>query len=141
MRAAERLALSQPAVSTPLRLRDLLDDPLLVRVGRSMQPTPRALELEAPDPHSPAADRGKPQRGRAFRSGQQSPALSHCPDRLRRTAVHAAPVAGTGRRLRVQIVTQHLSPSLPVEALVLVNWIWRWDAFKEVPAYPVRRHG
>lgn len=48
-RAAERLALSQPAVSNALnRLRDLLDDPLLVRVGRAMQPTPRALELEGP---------------------------------------------------------------------------------------------
>ena len=46
-RAAERLALSQPAVSNALnRLRDLLDDPLLVRVGRTMQPTPRALALE-----------------------------------------------------------------------------------------------
>ena len=48
-RAAERLSLSQPAVSNALnRLRDLLDDPLLVRVGRAMQPTPRALALEAP---------------------------------------------------------------------------------------------
>ena len=48
-RAAERLALSQPAVSNALgRLREQLDDPLLVRAGRSMQPTPKALELEAP---------------------------------------------------------------------------------------------
>lgn len=48
-RAAERLSLSQPAVSNALgRLREQLDDPLLVRVGRSMQPTPKALELEAP---------------------------------------------------------------------------------------------
>ena len=48
-RAALRLHRSQPAVSNALhRLRDLLDDPLLVRVGRTMQPTPRALELEAP---------------------------------------------------------------------------------------------
>ena len=48
-RAAERLALSQPAVSNALnRLRELLGDPLLVRVGRRMQPTPRALALEAP---------------------------------------------------------------------------------------------
>lgn len=47
-RAAERLALSQPAVSNALnRLRELLDDPLLVRAGRAMQPTPRALALEA----------------------------------------------------------------------------------------------
>lgn len=37
-RAAERLALSQPAVSNALnRLRDLFDDLLLVRVGRTMQ--------------------------------------------------------------------------------------------------------
>ena len=42
-RAAERLSLSQPAVSNATgRLRELLDDPLLVRVGRAMQPTPRA---------------------------------------------------------------------------------------------------
>ncbi|KAF1070266.1 MAG: Nodulation protein D 2 [Pseudomonas citronellolis] len=48
-RAAERLALSQPAVSNALnRLRELLDDPLLVRAGRAMHPTPRALALEAP---------------------------------------------------------------------------------------------
>ncbi|MEX5507444.1 LysR family transcriptional regulator, partial [Pseudomonas putida] len=46
-RAAERLALTQPTVSNALaRLRDLLGDPLLVRVGRRMRPTPRALALE-----------------------------------------------------------------------------------------------
>ncbi|WP_429512147.1 LysR substrate-binding domain-containing protein [Pseudomonas sp. BT76 TE3572] len=48
-RAAERLHLSQPAVSHALaRLRDLLGDPLLVRAGASLVPTPRALELMAP---------------------------------------------------------------------------------------------
>ena len=48
-RAAERLHLSQPAVSHALaRLRDLFDDPLLVRAGASLVPTPRALELTAP---------------------------------------------------------------------------------------------
>ncbi|MCV6620085.1 LysR family transcriptional regulator, partial [Streptococcus suis] len=52
-RAAERLSLSQPAVSNALaRLRELLDDPLLVRAGRAMQPTPRALSLEAPIRHA-----------------------------------------------------------------------------------------
>ena len=45
-RAAARLRLGQPAVSGALaRLRDLLGDELLVRVGRSMQPTPRAEAL------------------------------------------------------------------------------------------------
>lgn len=48
-RAAERLHLSQPAVSHALaRLRDLLGDPLLVRQGGSLVPTPRALELVTP---------------------------------------------------------------------------------------------
>ncbi|WP_124366195.1 LysR family transcriptional regulator [Pseudomonas sp. R1-43-08] len=48
-RAAERLHLSQPAVSHALaRLRDLLGDPLLVRQGGSLIPTARALELATP---------------------------------------------------------------------------------------------
>lgn len=45
-RAAESLGLSQPAVSHALnRLRDTFDDQLLVRSGRVMVPTPRAVEL------------------------------------------------------------------------------------------------
>lgn len=45
-RAARRLGLTQPTTSHALsRLRDLLGDPLLVRVGRGMQPTPRAEAL------------------------------------------------------------------------------------------------
>jgi len=45
-RAAEKLFLGQPAVSAALaRLRDLFDDPLLVRNGRSLEPTPRALVI------------------------------------------------------------------------------------------------
>ncbi len=48
-RAAERLHLSQPAVSHALaRSRDLLGDPLLVRQGGALVPTARALELAAP---------------------------------------------------------------------------------------------
>ncbi|MDI2594301.1 LysR family transcriptional regulator [Pseudomonas sp. 681] len=48
-RAAERLHLSQPAVSHALaRLRDLLGDPLLVRAGAHLVATARALELMAP---------------------------------------------------------------------------------------------
>ncbi|MCL5424707.1 MAG: LysR family transcriptional regulator [Gammaproteobacteria bacterium] len=45
-RAAETLHLSQPALSHALkRLRESLDDPLLVRTENGMQPTLRALEL------------------------------------------------------------------------------------------------
>ncbi|NOV24517.1 LysR family transcriptional regulator [Cupriavidus necator] len=46
-RAAAHLHLGQPAVSGALaRLRELFDDPLLVRTARGMEPTERALELE-----------------------------------------------------------------------------------------------
>lgn len=48
-RAAERMGLSQPAMSNALaRLRRLLDDPLLVRTARGMEPTQRALSLQRP---------------------------------------------------------------------------------------------
>ncbi|WP_433782162.1 LysR family transcriptional regulator [Actinomycetospora sp. CA-101289] len=48
-RAAERLHMSQPAISTALaRLRKTLDDPLLVRNGRYLQLSPRAETLVDP---------------------------------------------------------------------------------------------
>ncbi|MBB6054741.1 LysR family transcriptional regulator [Tolumonas osonensis] len=48
-RAAARLALTQPAVSSMLtRLRESFDDPLFVRTQRGIIPTPRAQALAAP---------------------------------------------------------------------------------------------
>ncbi len=48
-RAAERVFISQPAMSAALqKLREFFDDPLLVRVGRDMQLTPRGLSLVEP---------------------------------------------------------------------------------------------
>src|SRR5512145_3570242 len=45
-RAARRLHLSPSAMSRALaRLREATGDPLLVRAGRGLVPTPRALEL------------------------------------------------------------------------------------------------
>src|SRR3989338_9866962 len=45
-RAARRLRLSPSAMSRALaRLRETTGDPLLVRAGRGLVPTPRALEL------------------------------------------------------------------------------------------------
>jgi DNA-binding transcriptional LysR family regulator len=45
-RAARRLRLSPSAMSRALaRLRDVMGDPLLVRAGRGLVPTPRAVEL------------------------------------------------------------------------------------------------
>ncbi|HBF31970.1 LysR family transcriptional regulator [Rhizobium sp.] len=48
-RAAERLGLTQPAVSGMLtRLRETFDDPLFIRTQRGVLPTPRAQALAAP---------------------------------------------------------------------------------------------
>lgn len=48
-RAAQRLSLTQPAVSAMLtRLRESFGDPLFVRTQRGITPTARALELESP---------------------------------------------------------------------------------------------
>ncbi|MQA15729.1 MAG: LysR family transcriptional regulator [Pseudonocardiaceae bacterium] len=48
-RAANRVGLSQPGMSNTLsRLRKLFDDPLLVREGMALVPTPRAESLVAP---------------------------------------------------------------------------------------------
>lgn len=45
-KAAERLELSQPRMSNSLRrLRELFDDPLLVRAGQRLVPTERGLEI------------------------------------------------------------------------------------------------
>ena len=45
-RAAERMGVSQPAMSTALaRLREVFKDALLVKTSTGMEPTPRALEL------------------------------------------------------------------------------------------------
>lgn len=45
-RAAEELSMSQSAVSHALkRLRDFFGDPLFLKMGSGMQPTPKALEL------------------------------------------------------------------------------------------------
>src|SRR5262245_7916048 len=46
--AADRLGLSGPAMSRALgRIRRTIGDPVLVRAGRTMVPTPRALEIRA----------------------------------------------------------------------------------------------
>jgi DNA-binding transcriptional LysR family regulator len=48
-RAARRVGISQPAMSHALRrLRDALRDPVLVREGRAMLPTPRAERMRQP---------------------------------------------------------------------------------------------
>ena len=48
-RAAERLHITQPAMSKTLgRLREVFDDPLFIRSSHGVRPTPKTLELELP---------------------------------------------------------------------------------------------
>src|SRR5450631_1635352 len=48
-RAADRLGMSQPAVSNALaRLRDLIGDPLFVRATQGVEPTIKAREMIRP---------------------------------------------------------------------------------------------
>lgn len=48
-RAAKSLGMSQPTISNALsRLRDTMDDPLFVRAGRGVQPTPKAVQMIGP---------------------------------------------------------------------------------------------
>lgn len=141
-RAAERLALSQPAVSNALnRLRELLDDPLLVRVGRRMQPTPRALGLEAPVRSALRQLELSLTAGNAFDPAESRQRFSiavtdyvelacmpHLLERLSRRA------PGLGIDIR------HLSPTLPVEALDKGDLDLVLGRFDEVPARFARQH-
>ena len=141
-RAAERLALSQPAVSNALnRLRELLDDPLLVRVGRSMQPTPRALALEAPIRAALQQIEQSLMAGVAFdpASSQQRFNIAVtdyveliCMPRLVERLSRQAP--------GIRIDIRHLSPSLPAEALDKGELDLVLGRFEETPARFARRH-
>lgn len=66
-RAADRLGLSQPAVSAALkRLRQQLGDPLLVRTRNGMLPTPRAQQIYSSLVHSLDSIQNVVQDGPAF---------------------------------------------------------------------------
>lgn len=141
-RAAERLALSQPAVSNALnRLRQLLDDPLLVRVGRSMQATPRAQALEAPiraalqqieqslsagETFDPASSRQR------FRIAVTDYVELICMPRLVERLSRQAP--------GIRIDIHHLGPNLPAEALDKGELDLVLGRFEDLPARFARRH-
>ncbi|WP_120994267.1 LysR family transcriptional regulator [Stutzerimonas urumqiensis] len=141
-RAAERLSLSQPAVSNALgRLRELLDDPLLLRVGRTMQPTPRALELEAPIRQSLQQIELSLLQGACF-----DPARSRLQFRIAVTDyVELICMPALMRRLAeqapgVRIAIEHLDPTLPAERLDKGELDLVLGRFTEVPARFARRH-
>lgn len=126
--AARRLFLSQPTISGALaRLREVFGDELLVRNGRVLEPTARALELlEAIKPHLDglaeaivAAAPFDPMRDtRVFRFGcTDAVAFAALPElsaRLRRDAPHCSLVIRVGdyRTLPGMLATGEISTAL-----------------------------
>ena len=140
-RAAERLALSQPAVSNALaRLRELLDDPLLVRVGRQMQPTPRAQALESPIRQALQQIQSSLSAGETF-----DPATSQARFTLALTDyAELACMPGLLHRLGkrapgIQIAIRDLTPTLPAEAMDKGEIDLALGRFLELPARFERR--
>ena len=76
-RTAERLGISQPATSHALaRLRELFQDPLLLRTRAGMVPTERAVEIELTVRRLLADYDALRRRRPALRSGHVASALS-----------------------------------------------------------------
>jgi len=141
-RAAERLALSQPTVSNALaRLRELLDDPLLVRVGRRMQPTPKALALEGP------IRSALQQIEQTLNTGERfDPRYSHQTLRIAMTDfVEQLCMPGLLRCLQdsaptLRLDISPLAPSLPVDALDRGQLDLVLGRFDDIPARFARHH-
>ncbi|MBF8720138.1 MULTISPECIES: LysR family transcriptional regulator [Pseudomonas] len=141
-RAAERLALTQPTVSNALaRLRTLLGDPLLVRVGRRMRPTPRALALEAPIRAALQQIEQTLSTAEAFdplRSHQQLRiALTDFVEQLCMPTLLAR-LQTLAPHVRIDVL--HLAPHLPAEALDRGELDLVLGRFDEVPARFSRHH-
>jgi len=117
-RASERLFMSQPAMSGALqRLRERFDDPLLVRVGRAMELTPKAkllirpvreilLQVEHILEAEPTFDPGTARR--TFRVLMSDfVAVTFMPEMMRRTNEEAP-----GIKLRIAPIGSHVHEQL-----------------------------
>jgi DNA-binding transcriptional LysR family regulator len=142
-RAAKRLRLSPSAMSRALaRLRETMGDPLLVRAGRGLVPTPRALELreqvaqlvqDAEAVLRPAKQIDLRQLVRTFtlrssegfvenfgpallaRIAQQAPGVRLC--FMQKPDKHSAPLRDGTVDLETGVVGQDASPELRTQAL------------------------
>jgi DNA-binding transcriptional LysR family regulator len=118
-RAANRIGLSQPAMSSALsRLRGLFDDPLLVRTANGMQPTLRAIELIGP------VTNALKQVRRVFEAqGKFDPARSRQPFTIRMGDMNELiflPAIISALQTRAPGITleiKHLSPVSTIDAL------------------------
>lgn len=112
-RAAERLHLSQPAVSAQLsRLRTLFDDPLLIPAQRGMTPTAKSLELL--EPLRQALDQVRSTLIEHRHFDPASAALTvvvACTDYLQSAVIQPLVIALRERAPRVKVAVRHLDPS------------------------------
>lgn len=111
-KAANRLHLSQPAVSAQLsRLRDLFDDPLLIPAQRGMTPTAKALELLDPLRHALDQVRAALAEHRHFDPGNAKLTLAiACTDYLQAVVARPLVVALRKQAPGVRIALRHLDP-------------------------------
>ncbi len=111
-RAAARLHLSQPAVSSQLnRLRKLFDDPLLIPAQRGMIPTAKALELL--QPLRGALDQVRAVTGAHREFDPQRTALDltiACTDYLQAALVAPLCIELAQRAPRMRVAVRHLDP-------------------------------
>ena len=111
-RTAERLHLSQPAVSAQLkRLRELFDDPLLIPGQRGMTTTAKALDLL--DPLRQALDQVRATLAvhRNFNPAKASlTVVIACTDYVQTTVVQPLAIALRTRAPGVRIALRHLDP-------------------------------
>lgn len=115
-RVAERLGRGQPAVSHALgRLRTLMGDPLFIRAGRAMEPTPRALTLF--DDVAPSMDALEA----AVRAAQSFDPLSD--DRTFRIAL-----SDDLQMAYLPAIAEHLARVMPRAKLVVVQSDYRTAA-------------
>lgn len=109
-KAANRLHLSQPAVSAQLsRLRDLFDDTLLIPAQRGMTPTAKALELLDPLRHALDQVRAALAEHRHFNPGNAKLTVAiACTDYLQAVVARPLAVALRKRAPGVRIALRHL---------------------------------
>lgn len=118
-KAANRLHLSQPAVSAQLsRLRDLFDDPLLLPARRGMIPTAKALELLAPLRLALDQVRGTLAEHRHFDPQQARLTVTvACTDYLQATLIQPLALALRERAPGIRLALRHLDPSVLEEQM------------------------
>ncbi|MDO4904898.1 MAG: LysR family transcriptional regulator [Lautropia sp.] len=118
-RAAERLHLSQPAVSAQLnRLRELFDDPLLIPAQRGMTPTAKAQTLLTPLRQALDQVRGMLAEHRHFDPATVQLTVNiACTDYLQTAVIQPLAVTLRQRAPGLRIALHHLEPARLAEQM------------------------